>query len=316
MSSVNGLKLVGLGMTALLAGLAFTGGCSSSSDNARLGAGGAGNPAGGTGATTAGAATTTAGATSTAGAATGTAGAATGTAGAATGTAGAAAGGGAAVDVCGLPTTTASNALLYNGATTAPNCNSAIATPRAGYWFHYGDKTVGATQTGAGAFGGCAGAADCAYHTTGMGYADYGAGIGFDLNDDSTQTAQPYDATPYMGLQFWAKGTITGTRGPSYAQIDQEIHVKFVTATDRSGDDFGGYCVIGADWTKCSLTFAAATRDGFSKTPDPTTDVLDANMMLKIQLEFSRFTKTDADGGVIDTPPVAYDVFVDDVSFF
>jgi hypothetical protein len=306
MSSFNGLKLVGLGMSAALAGLAFTGGCSSSSDNARLGGAGTG-----TAGTSSGA-----GETSTGGGSTGTAGAAsggTGTAGAGTtaGTGGAATSG---VDVCGLPTTTAANPLLYDGVTTAPNCNSAIATPRAGYWFHYGDSTVGATQTAAGAFGGCAGAADCAFHTTGMGYTDYGAGIGFDLNDDSAQTAQPYDATPYMGLQFWAKGTITGTRGPKYAQMDQEIHIKLVTATDRSGDDFGGYCVIGADWTKCSLSFADATRDGFSKTPDPTTDVLDANMMLKIQLEFSKFSQ-DADAGVTIVP-VAYDVFVDDVSFF
>jgi hypothetical protein len=305
--SINGLKLVGLGTTAVVAALAFTGGCSSSSDSARTGSGGATATAGGGALNGAGTGTVAGGATS-AGGATPAGGA---TAGGATGTAGASSG----TDVCGLPTTTAPNPLLYNGATTAPNCGSSVAMPHVGYWFNYGDATAGAMETGKGTFGGCGGPTDCAYHVTGSGYTDYGAGIGFDLNDNtaSPAVAQPFDATPYMGLQFFAKGTITGTRGPKYANMAQEIHVKFVTATDRSGDDYGGYCTIGADWMKCSLAFAAATRDGFSSTPDPTTDMFDANMLEKIQLEFSKFSQP-ADAGTLT--PVDFDVWVDDVSFF
>ncbi len=311
--SINGLKLVCLSATSVALALAFTGGCSSSNDSARTGGSGGSDTAG---ATSGAGANSVAGASNVAGASTGgttgTLGGAGATAGGATGTAGSSTTG---ADICGLPTTSAPNALLYNGATTAPMCGTAIAMPRVGYWFNYGDSTAGAMETGKGDFGGCGGPTDCAYHISGSGYTDYGAGIGFDLNDSSASppVAQPYDATAYMGLQFYAKGTITGTRGPKYASLAQQIHMKFVTATDRSGDDYGGYCTVGADWTMCSLTFAAATRDGFSSTPPVATDMFDANMLEKIQLEFSKFSQP-ADAGTLT--PVDFDVWVDDVSFF
>lgn len=341
MAHLHSWKLVGFGTVALVAGFAATGGCSSSTDNS------ARNGTGGTGATSGTTATgATAGTLSAAGtnSAAGTIGIAGSTAGGSTGAAGSAAAGsssggasGGAVAAggsggsggatctppvasatsavaCALPTTTAANPLIYDGATSAPNCGTAIgAAPRAGYWFNYGDATSGAQETGAGKFGGCGGMTDCAYHASGCGYGDYGAGMGFDLMDNASQAAQPYDATAYMGLQFYARGTITGTRGPKYAQADQSLHIKFVTMTNRSGDDYGGYCMISMDWTKCSLAFAMATRDGFSTTPPVATDMLDVNQMLKIQLEFSKSSPA-ADAGV--SAPVAFDVLVDDVSFF
>ncbi len=311
--SINGLKLVCLSATSVALGLAFTGGCSSSTDSARTG-GSAGSDTATAGTSSGAGAGNVAGSSSSgagAGGTTGTLGGAGATAGGATGSAGSSSG----TDTCGLPTTTAANALLYNGATTAPMCGTSIAMPRVGYWFNYGDSTTGAMETGKGDFGGCGGPTDCAYHITGSGYTDYGAGIGFDLNDSmaSPPVAQPYDATAYMGLQFYAKGTITGTRGPKYANLAQQIHMKLVTATDRSGDDYGGYCTVGADWTKCSVTFAGATRDGFSSTPAVASDMLDANMLEKIQLEFSKFSQP-ADAGTLT--PVDFDVWVDDVSFF
>jgi hypothetical protein len=217
-----------------------------------------------------------------------------------------------------LPTTTAANPLLYDGATLTTNCGSAITgTGRKGYWFGYGDASVMSGTAGAivtaGVFGGCMGAGDCAFHAAGSGYTDYGAGIGFDLLDDATSTATAYDATAYTGVQLYAKGTITGTRGMGYTDVPQSLHIKLVTSTDRMGDDFGGYCtVVAAAWTKCSLAFAAATRDGFSATPPPATDVFDPKNLLKIQLEFSKFSQA-ADASAV---PVAFDVLVDDVSFF
>src|SRR5437773_1386217 len=43
-------------------------------------------------------------------------------------------------------------------------------------------------------------------HTTGSGFTDYGAGFGFDLNNDAG-TKGIYDVGAFTGVAFWAKGT-------------------------------------------------------------------------------------------------------------
>jgi hypothetical protein len=161
---------------------------------------------------------------------------------------------------------------------------------------------------------------DCAYHVVGSGFTDYGAGFGFDINDDASAppVAQPFDVTGYTGLQFYAKGTITGTRGRPgmpYVSAPQTIHTKLLTSTVRGGDDFGGYCLISeTEWTRCTLNFADALRDGFGAATLPVTgDVFDRPNLLKLQFEFSKFTDPP-DAGTVT--PVNFDVFVDNISFY
>jgi len=219
-------------------------------------------------------------------------------------------------DVCSLPATTAMNPVFYDGANGAATCGASTKAPHVGYWFSYNDKSAdgGAPMTAAGEKGGCGGTTDCGYHTKGSGFTNYGAGVGFDLSDNAQMVAQPFDATGFMGIQFFAKGTITGTRGPKYASMAQSIHIKFATSKDRGGDDFGGYCTIGADWTKCNIAFSAATRDGFKDAMVAVaSDMLDLNQLLKVQLEFSKFSEA-ADAGTLT--PVAFDVWIDNVSFY
>lgn len=219
-------------------------------------------------------------------------------------------------DVCPLPTTTAMNPVFYDGVNGGAACGTSTKAPHMGYWFSYNDKSAdgGAPMTAVGEKGGCGGTTDCAYHTKGSGFTNYGAGVGFDLSDNAQMVAQPFDATGFMGIQFFAKGTITGTRGAKYASVAQSIHMKFATSKDRGGDDFGGYCTIGADWTKCNLAFSAATRDGFKDAMVPVaSDMLDLNQLLKGQLEFSKFSEA-ADAGTLT--PVTFDVWIDNVSFY
>lgn len=221
-------------------------------------------------------------------------------------------------DLCGYPATDAGSPIIYSGAAGAGTCTKSLPAPRSGSWFSYNDGTSDAGMLAATVMGGCGGTSLCAMHTAGplndggLGYTSYGAGVGFDLVDTNVNgatTAQPYDTTPYSGIQYWVKGTTTGTRGSgNFAATPQAVHLKMVTATDRHGDDYGGYCLMfdPSVWTKCSLDFSAAKRDGFSSTPDPTTDTFDRNQMLKIQFEFSK-DSSDA---------VTFDIWIDEISFY
>jgi hypothetical protein len=301
-------KLFGWGtaVVALLIGLRCGG--SGNNDDRTTGAGGSGGSGTGTG----GSAGNTGGTVTNSGGSTGTGGAGTGG-----GTGGVRADAGSpGTDVCPLPTTTAVDALLYDGVPPGATCLTTLNAPRNSFWFGYDDATSdgGIPRSVVGAFGGCGGASDCAIHATGSGFTNYGAGMGFDLRDAPGPV--PVDATPYMGIQFSAKGTITGTRGPMYASSPQTIHVKFVDPTVRAGDDFGGYCsmLMNGTWTVCNLAFAALTRDGFGNTTVPVaTDVLDRGQLLKIQFEFSKFSDPP-DSGVVT--PVGFDFWIDNISFY
>jgi hypothetical protein len=212
--------------------------------------------------------------------------------------------------------------ILYSGFVmgTAMACASNIPSPRNGSWFNYHDSSDDAGSLIMSAMpemGGCGGMSVCAFHahgpTNGAGFPGYGAGVGFDLNDNaaSPPVAMPYNALAvgYRGIQFWAKGTITGTRGPGYASSPQTIHLKLPTATNRMGDDYGFYCqmIDPVKWTLCMVDFAKLSRDGFEDMFLPVaTDMFDSDSIEKVQFEFSTFS-TDA---------VAMDVWIDEVSFY
>jgi hypothetical protein len=205
---------------------------------------------------------------------------------------------------------------------TGMGCASNIPAPRNGQWFQYHDNSDdgGLSMSAKAEVGGCGGMSLCAFHANGplmgTGFTGYGAGVGFDLNDNSASVATNYDATAagYTGIQYWAKGTTTGTRGAHYSLSPQTIHLKLLTATDRQGDDYGSYCpmIDPSTWTLCKVDFSMATRDGFSMTPDPATDMLDLNQLQKIQFEFSRYSDPPT------TPPttVSVDMWIDEVSFY
>jgi hypothetical protein len=198
---------------------------------------------------------------------------------------------------------------MYNGATQD--------------WFSYNDGSSDAGDLVKGqATGGCDIASSCAYHMSGSGFTNYGAGAGITLNSNAM-----FDASQFTGLNVWLRGFTKGTRGPGFSQLDNAVHVKFVTgestdaaADPRLGDDFGGYCPVSGDagdcYMPCQLPFAALTRDGFRSVeagaPDPTTDMFDPKNLVKIQFEFSLYSGPD--GGVPE--PVSFDVWIDGVSWY
>jgi hypothetical protein len=221
-------------------------------------------------------------------------------------------------DLCGFPSTDAASPVLYSGAPVGPNCVTGIPTPRNGTWFPYHDASGdgGLVVVDVATPGGCGGVSTCALHAYGPvpdagGFLSY-AGVGFDLFDVSgAPTSYGVFANHYTGIQFWAKGTLTGTRGTGYSSSPQTIHLKLITATYRSGDDYGVYCPMTdpTTWTLCRLDFAAAKRDGFNTTLPVAMDTFDGNQLQKIQFEASTYN---------GPPPAAatFDVWIDEVSFY
>lgn len=217
-------------------------------------------------------------------------------------------------DVCKLSADETPKSVIYSGSKAAGTCSNTTNTPYSTYWFKYDDKTAvtedpdGKAMTMAGATGGCQ--SDCAIHSTGAGYKDYGAGIGFDLKADQTG----FDGSEYQGVQFFAKGTLTGTRAKDYSALANTIHMKIPTATGRGEDEYGAYCTVQADtWTNCRFKYSNLARDGFKDTEFPVaSDSFDQDKMTKIQFEFSRYTGESGS----TQPPITFDVWVDNVSFF
>jgi len=229
-------------------------------------------------------------------------------------------------DVCGLPMRADGSPgfEVYTGGSAAVTCGSSLSSNFPSQtWFGYDDGTseAGSIVRG-GAKGGCAGSGDCAFHASGSGFTSFGAGVGFTLNGNLA-----YDASKFTGLSVWMKGTTTGTRGLSYTQQDNTVHVKFVTgfndgstSSARKDDDYGSYCSIAADggsgWVQCLMPFDTLTRDGFrgpdAGVPDPTMDMFDPQNLAKVQFEMSLYNAPD--GSV--PQPVSFDILIDDIAFF
>jgi hypothetical protein len=140
-------------------------------------------------------------------------------------------------------------------------------------------------------------------------YSTYGAGLGFPLAVGDA----PIDVRRFSGIQFWARDTTAGTRGPGGVPSPQTMFLKIPTATARLGDDFGMYCTIDPSaWTLCRSEFSALRRDGYVADPDPASDVFDPDNATRIEFEFRLFR--DAAGNV--PTMVSFDVELAAISFF
>jgi hypothetical protein len=186
-----------------------------------------------------------------------------------------------------------------------------IDAPRVGTWFNYKDPTAGATQTAGTALGGHMGDADCGFHSTGTGFAEWGAGFGFAVNNVGGSLDCAEDDTAYTGIRLWIKGTAEATRTqPDYASAPNTIHVKLATTTCRHDDDFGGWCTLDVDWSQCDIPFDSLIREGFRSSEFPLAgDTFDKENLIKIQFQLDKF-------GTATDPSVNYDVWVDEIEFY
>jgi Carbohydrate binding domain (family 11) len=177
---------------------------------------------------------------------------------------------------------------------------------RRGSWYTFHDDTVGGVQVPGDsnfplAAGGPPGSLYCA-HTTGHGFTDWGAGIGFDLNTPDGATLKgKFNAGAYTGISFKAKGnvpvrfavqiaavletTVGGTCTPSMVEGQEcdDVHGKTVTLT--------------SSWQLYQIPFAMLTQEGWGKP--------------------AAFDKTTLTGVMFQTTPGAsFDFSIDEVTLY
>jgi hypothetical protein len=173
---------------------------------------------------------------------------------------------------------------------------------RLGGWYTFHDDTTTGSQTPPddGFVPSAGGANDSAYaaQTTGSGFAEWGAGMGFDLNNPAaigeTGDRATYDASGYSALSFQARGNVT---------VRLAVEVPGTVPTDRGGtcsencDDLHGVSIALTDeWTEHVIGFDDLRQEGWGTAVDfDATEVTAVLFMVAQDLEF--------------------DVAVDDVAF-
>jgi hypothetical protein len=169
---------------------------------------------------------------------------------------------------------------------------------RNGAWYTFHDATAGGTQTPAMGDpflpGDCGHASVKCAHTSGSGFKDYGAGFGFDLNNDGT-TKGVYSVATFTGIAFWAKGTPFRLNVLTSATVPTAEGG--TCATTKCSDNFGTTIAATADYQQFVVPFSSLKQEGWG---DPTT--WDATKVLAVQFKLG--------------PNVTFDVSIDDVGLY
>jgi hypothetical protein len=174
---------------------------------------------------------------------------------------------------------------------------------RQGYWYTFNDATEGSTQTPAVDMvlpetGGAAGTA-MAIHTTGSGFAEWGAGIGIDLNNagdgmGGNGIKMPYDSSAYTGIVLMAKGN---------GQIRASVQIEATIPTAEGGtcaldcDPHGKVLLLSEEWQQFTLPFDQLNQEGWG-----TAASWDASKVGGIQFKVAK--------------DVTFDFWVDEIGFY
>jgi hypothetical protein len=133
-----------------------------------------------------------------------------------------------------------------------------------------------------------------AAHTRGGGFTDWGAGMGFDLNNTGTAKAV-YDASAFTGIVFWGAGTAS-------------IRVKVLTSAttlqseggscaEKCGDNHGKLVALTSQWQEHGVAFSELVQEKWG-----TEVAFDAKTVIGIQFQIAK-----------NTP---FDVWIDDIAFY
>jgi hypothetical protein len=200
---------------------------------------------------------------------------------------------------------------------------------RVGYWYTYNDTT--GTQwppsdpSGQSPFLVCpsspadcmlgpghtpAPAADFWAETHGTGFATWGAGMGFDLNDQPPVGKAPYDASAYQGISFWGKASAA-------LAVRAKVQIPTISAVAN-----GGTCVPPADPNatsgKCDNQYgiAAMFTTGWTQFMMPFATIAQEDWG-GAQLMGTPFTKNSITDVQWQVPQgVVFDFAVDDITFY
>ena len=176
---------------------------------------------------------------------------------------------------------------------------------RVGTWFTFHDDTVGGVQVPPGDFAPMMPGADGAGYaarTTGHGFTEWGAGIGFDLATPSSATLKgKYNGGAYTGVKFKAKGTVPIRFSIQIAAVLETGLGGTCIATTTPGmecDDVHGKSVsLTTSWAEYNVPFSQLTQEGWGK-----------------MATFDKATMTAMHFQTL--PGVTFDVSVDDIRFY
>jgi len=160
------------------------------------------------------------------------------------------------------------------------NGDDSINDPRVGYWYAVSDGTPGGTQqppengdfvpeTSCGLSNADGNPVPGCAHTTGHGWADWGAGLAFDFNSPG-DIALAYDASAYTGIVFAARGRPPFKLAvPTVATSAKESGGTCVptayAATSDCEDHFGVMINVQPQWLYFVVPFAALSQEGFGQ---------------------------------------------------
>lgn len=178
---------------------------------------------------------------------------------------------------------------------------------RLGGWYTFNDATAGTQIPPESGFTPTAGGADGSAYaagTSGSGFTEWGAGMGFDLNNPEavggTGVRGPYDASPYRSIAFKAKGNVP---------LRLALETLGVTPTDRGGrctpstvegmeceDLHGSLINLTAEWKDYELEFSALRQGGWGQAvPFAAAEVtsvlfqVDKDLMFDVAVDDVRF---------------------------
>jgi hypothetical protein len=181
---------------------------------------------------------------------------------------------------------------------TPPTGSIYSKSGRVGAWYTYNDETAGGQQSpemgatflpDAGGRNGTNSA-----HTAGSGFTNWGAGMGFDLNNNGT-TKLPWDASMFTGFAFWAKGTAFRVKVLVPATVPTAEGGSCSAGT--CGDNHGKAIEAATDWHQVVVPFSSLTQEGWGATAAFT-----ANQVIGIQFQTAKST--------------TFDVWIDDIGFY
>ena len=185
------------------------------------------------------------------------------------------------------------------------NDHIALTPTRHGSWYTFHDETVGGVQVpGDAAFtltmGGPSGTGYYV-HTTGHGFTDWGAGVGFDLNTGDSGPKGKFNASAYTGVSFKAKGNVTIRVAVQTTAVLETTLGGTCVASMVAGmecDDVHGMTVaLTTSWQTYQVPFASLAQEGWGK---PAT--------------FDKATLTAVSFQTL--PSATFDVSVDEIRFY
>lgn len=176
---------------------------------------------------------------------------------------------------------------------------------KSGAWYTYNDMTMGATQMPPvgdpyvmTAVPKPNGSSQYAAQTTGSGFTTWGAGFGFDLNNDGT-TKKAFDASAYAGITFWALAGAGGTTNIRFNVGDSQTTPEAGNCGTMCSDDFGANITLTTDWKQFTFRFADMKTVNWSKQ--------NLTAIKKAELYYVHFQASQN---------TTFDIWVDDISFF